>query len=599
MIDYTKFAGVNANAPQTELPKITNEESLATRVCNIAIPALHLYQPTSGYLTAATCTYQFLCVVIKTGSDLINLDSTALLHDVKDAARLTSTAALAVLFPKVYTLALSTYQLSVCMNQFYQHMAEKNYKSAASDLLGVVQNVACIASQVSPGPELMVISLLTQALKEVIQSAKEFNRGRMLEGLANLGFAVIRAYSAIPHAQESMLKKMTQEDLDNLMNQIDAKRRYQLEFDFEKLLNKHEYRTKIEGLTFDSKDLSGIFFRNISFERTTFSNCNMSTSFQNVLFDKCVITKASFCDPRYNALFNKTLFNDCHLENLGWNLTSFYNTNFTNSNLRGSSFNDTKINKVNFENCNLFEASFYRTHVTNSSIIDSNLKDCLFFRTKNDYAINDFTIVGGVPNEVTRPVVMIAYLWHVTESVEMARKQILDAGKIPLMIKNNVVNRTTLASLEELCQEKELYKILRMPDPFDIGEYYDFDRRNFKEITTASFSSLCNTNPRGRLGQMRWNYDNLMNLSKLPSGEKIDDFKNPYFSNINANAPQTKLAEYIEEYETPATLNTVVVESFKEIESVPDTQYANEKIYQLKDFFKNRRDFELKRNYGV
>lgn len=74
------------NDPKVHLPAAppAAEESLVTRIGNIALPAFKLYQPIFPYLSIAITAYQFSCVILKTGSDIINFDVAALRQDGKE-----------------------------------------------------------------------------------------------------------------------------------------------------------------------------------------------------------------------------------------------------------------------------------------------------------------------------------------------------------------------------------------------------------------------------------------------------------------------------------------------------------------------------------
>ena len=99
---FSKFFEVlNPNARKSKLTEFPhNHESLTKRVCNIALPAIHLYQPLSGYVSAATTLCEFTAVMLKTSNDIFHLDGAALFQDGKDASWLVTKAGCTLFFAK-------------------------------------------------------------------------------------------------------------------------------------------------------------------------------------------------------------------------------------------------------------------------------------------------------------------------------------------------------------------------------------------------------------------------------------------------------------------------------------------------------------------
>lgn len=192
-----------ANDLKDHLPaaSLVTEETLITRIGNIALPALKLYQPISPILSIASTAYKFSCIFLKTGSDIINFDRAALREDGKNVIRLTSMVALSILFPKVCSVGLNIYEIGFNLNQFTKNMTANNHNAAVQDLAGVVQAMATIGMETYAATEMIALSLIAQALKEILQSTKEFNNDRYLEGIANLIFATIRVQRAVPFIQ--------------------------------------------------------------------------------------------------------------------------------------------------------------------------------------------------------------------------------------------------------------------------------------------------------------------------------------------------------------------------------------------------------------
>lgn len=232
------------NHPKGHLPAAppAAKESLATRIVNIALPALELYHPISPYLSIVSTAYQFSCVILKTGNDIINFDAAALGQDGKDIIKITSMIALAILFPKIQSVGLNIYEIGINLNQFTNNLASNNYNAAVQNLMCVVQGLAGIGIELYAAPEIIAISLIAHALKEILQASKEFNNGRYLEGMANLIFAIIRVQRATPHIQTAFAEfqktEMNQEDLTVLIAEIKENKKHDEIIDFKNLLNK-------------------------------------------------------------------------------------------------------------------------------------------------------------------------------------------------------------------------------------------------------------------------------------------------------------------------------------------------------------------------
>ncbi len=248
------FAHFDANGVKARLIKVKKEnETEIKRIFNVALPFIHMYQPASKYIGLSFQAYDLSILLRKTASDVFNLEVYTSLTDIAKIACLTSSVALSILNPQVYAIGSTAYELAKNLNQFRIHISVGNFKSAAFELLAIVRDLANLGMFVYAGPELLALSLLVQALKEIAQSKYEFKEGRVLEGIANLIYASIRFKAAVPHIQATHRnhygKEMNQKDLDFLIkeiaeinNQNYCKEKEKELVDFDRLLTKYNFK---------------------------------------------------------------------------------------------------------------------------------------------------------------------------------------------------------------------------------------------------------------------------------------------------------------------------------------------------------------------
>lgn len=228
MIDYNfqgLFTSFTPNSTQARLCQSMEEDTLATRVYNIALPVLHLYQPVSEYINASSLVFAFSSLFFKICCDLKNHDDKTLYQDLYVVMKLTGTLAMAILLPKIYSFSLNISALKFHISECHRHRLEENYSQVAHELLRIAQSLATIGFQFYPSVGMLAISLLIQAVKDIELSLKEFNNGRIMEGMANLMFAAVRINSALPNVQNAIkdykAKHDIDEDLANLYTEID------------------------------------------------------------------------------------------------------------------------------------------------------------------------------------------------------------------------------------------------------------------------------------------------------------------------------------------------------------------------------------------
>lgn len=363
------------------------------RVANLALPIIHMYKPVSTVIKLSFIAYDL-------GSVVIN-------GQLRDAASIATGVALKTLFPILFDLVKESAKIGQNVYTFGGLIAAQDFKTAASVFLDTMQTTAKLGTIVYGGPELLIILLLTQAAKEIGQSYNEFMNGNYPECAANLLYAAIRIDAAKPHYQDIHRNwfgsELKQTDLDQLFDEIIKLQQApgQKLIDFDSILAKYNFKKTITGLSFTTQQMKNIAFKNLTFKDSSFKDASIkSSTFENVTFKNCDLSNARII----HSLFSKNHFINTDLSKAELNWSSFKNVTFTNSNLSAAVLNNTQLRNVYFTFCNLFESTFFDADVKDSGIISSNLKDCLLFDAKEQ-----FYIVGGVANEITRPVIGLLY----------------------------------------------------------------------------------------------------------------------------------------------------------------------------------------------
>jgi gamma-glutamyl-gamma-aminobutyrate hydrolase PuuD/uncharacterized protein YjbI with pentapeptide repeats len=416
----TLFNQFDPTATGSRIVKLLEEkEDKIKRVFNAARPLIDMYQPASTILNNVLIARELQVLIFKTYSDFKsgNAETSSNLLNI---AMLTSGIAASILYPTALELASSSYELASNFYNFGHSVKNQDFKTAAYEFMSAVNVLAGVGLLVYGAPELIVISLLSQAAKEICKSTQEYGNDRYFECAANLFYAAIRIKASAPHMQtiyrNQYGKEMTQADLNNLLYEI-VKIQKEPEFtdkliDFEGLLEKENFKNKIENLSLDNKVITNVAFKNFNFQNTSFQNTSVKAStFDNVVFSNCDLTKTRLI----HSTFNKSHFMGCHLKRAELNWSEFNRTTFTSSDLTGVVFNDADLRNVYFTFCDLFESTFFDTKIADSKIISSNLKDCLLFEAKEK-----FHIIGGTLHEITRPVIGLLFNFEAPKTMAKA-----------------------------------------------------------------------------------------------------------------------------------------------------------------------------------
>lgn len=422
----TLFNQFDPKATGSKLVKLIEEkEDKIKRVFNASLPLIDMYEPVSTIVNNLLIAREVQVLLFKTYFDY-KTNHADLSNDLLNIAMLTAGAAATILYPTAFELASSTYELGSNFYNFGLSVQTRDYKSAAYEFVSTVHVLAGVGLIVYGAPELIVLSLLSQAAKEICKATQEFSNDRYFECAANLFYASIRIKAAAPHMQgihrNLYGKDMTQKDLDKLLNEI-VKIQQNPEFsseklvDFDSLLVKQNFKSKTDGLSLDNKIITNVAFKNFNFQSTSLKNASIkSSSFENVIFDKCDLFKTRVIQ----STFDKTHFTSCQMRRAELNWSIFNKSSFTSSDLSSVVFNDADLRSVYFTFCDLFESTFFETKIADSKIISSNLKDCLLFEAKEK-----FHIIGGTIHEITRPVVGLLFNFQEPKSMAKAMDESL------------------------------------------------------------------------------------------------------------------------------------------------------------------------------
>ncbi|MBA3957376.1 MAG: gamma-glutamyl-gamma-aminobutyrate hydrolase family protein [Parachlamydiaceae bacterium] len=365
------------------------------RIVDVAIPFLCLYRPTavavqvglgcmkSGKLSSRALTH------FRAG-DWKNFTKTSF----KLALVITSTA-LTILLPSAQLLASQSYHLFNTLYKLQQGLVNRQWNDALSACLELLVTTIFLASVIQGAAELIALSMILQALKELYGSIHDLRKGLYLEGVAKLAMAAIRGHQACPHIRTAHRNlfgsELTKEKFEEFVESEEKET-------LDQFLVRNNISGHIKGITFESFQDKTI--NNVKLQDCTFTEQSADVVFANVKFTNCSFKDSSFWHTLFqNCSFQHSNFTDAVLNECTFNQVTFFASDFTRA-----CFNDSIMQKVNFHACTLLETNFHAVQAKNSKIVNSDLTDCLLLGTKKQ-----FTILGGTPHKITRPVVGLAW----------------------------------------------------------------------------------------------------------------------------------------------------------------------------------------------
>lgn len=401
------------------------------RFAHLVFPFLNLYQPAQVGISIALGGMQVWTLSAQLIKSSREHEWKRAMWQVGCLALVINQVALSILMPVTGVVLSSVMQIAYSVYALGCDLKKGHYKQATWQLAHIVHQLIYLASAVYATPEYLFLSLLTQGCVELYHSYQEWSkRGHLPESLASLLMALLRFYQASAHGQTLHRNyfghQIEQDDLKVVVAAIRQQKEENPEalVDFEKILKKHYYSSKIRHISFEGEatDLSHIFFKNIAFQNCQFLGADLSHSvFQHVTAKNCQFARiwapnavfkhfrAEQCQFAYTnfyeSSFHHTSFQNCHLYEMNMAGTTLEKVQFKNSKLPYTSLNNARLDQVAFKDCNLKEACFFDAEIKNSSLKDCDLTDCLLLDTQEH-----FKIEGGKPLQLTRPV--IGLLWN-------------------------------------------------------------------------------------------------------------------------------------------------------------------------------------------
>lgn len=414
IIDYNERIN-----PIIENVRVINKET-AQRILDVALPFFMLYRP----LNLAVSTFLGGVKTWQILTDLPGSDRTRWLKQVGQLALTVSTVALAFFMPLTGALLSQGYQLVVTIDRLRASLALGDWKEAMMATLSIAATLSFSASLIYATPEILVISLLAQAIFELAGSMGEIRKGRYLEAAGKAAMAALRVWQAVPLTQTLHRNyygtKLNRNRFKKVVREAERTGKT-----FEEVLKRRYWSSHIENL-----DLSEKEYRDLTFDNLRFKNCNLdyteaeNCQFLNVKFTDC--TFESF--NALNSIFSRSAFNRCNLNNMAFFNGALHEVSFTASDLTRTCFNHSAVISTQYKDCKLLETSFLETRVEKSKLIGCDLTDTLLCGTQAH-----FTIRGGTPNRFTRPVVALGWNFDTNQNMaSVIHRALRDKQIIPL-----------------------------------------------------------------------------------------------------------------------------------------------------------------------
>ncbi len=438
------------------------------RIISLVLPLLALNAHTAAFSSLASCAYS--CYSLYSNTNKTKREKAT------QAALLLSSSLLGCYAPHLQLLFSSSFF-------FYSHVS-KLFKGSnkALTLFQISNHALYLSSNCYKTPLLLATSLIFQAINELLQAYQE---EKSPERCFNMLLAALRLYEASQYlprkapiaptetvkaalSQDSAekttansteiakappprdsLKKITQKDWT--LFTLKYPYYFQTSLTTERpLLNirdalqKEGWSPLIEGLTF-SHPFAYCQFENMKFENCTFQFGTFYQSFfENVCLKSCNIADVRWIKSTINhsQFIESSLvgnwFKNCKIEN-----ASLKGSAFNNSCMEECSIHNLLMQKVNLETThwiyslidgltiqqgNLNQSAFLSTSVKESSLIDCNLENALLLDAKER-----FTIEGGIPHKITKPIIALGWDYHEPKYYTCKiREALLDQGALVL-----------------------------------------------------------------------------------------------------------------------------------------------------------------------
>jgi len=317
-------------------------------------------------------------------------------HEVKDVfeiAQIAGGIAMSVLFPALYYGVSQAAGMAFLLWDLIKDIQSGRYADAGKDLLRIASLLVHIASVFYAMPEMLALSLLSQALTEFCSALSEFNHDRFPEMLAKAALGCIRVWQAAPHVstlhRNYLGKTLTQEAWQEIYGKIDAAKEKGPEgiIDVESYLKEGGISSRISNIDFrDTKEMTSLFLQNMRFKNCDFTGVSFEKShMHNISFDSSLFQSALWVQ----SVAQNVHFNDCLLKDSAFVQSLAERISFRGCDLTEMAFNSSSLNGISIDRSKMEQTAFLFSQVRDGSIQNSELQDVLFTGTRENFSIKN------------------------------------------------------------------------------------------------------------------------------------------------------------------------------------------------------------------
>ncbi|HEX4840284.1 MAG TPA: pentapeptide repeat-containing protein [Rhabdochlamydiaceae bacterium] len=214
---------------------------------------------------------------------------------------------------------------------------------------------------------------------------------------------------------------------------------YRCLFDQVTLDNCSFKRANFYSLSIANSKLIDCNFTNASFKNFNDTNCEIINSeFHSCKFNKISFYQAQIIHSNFDySTFEKAWFKKCDIEKAllkDCDLSSAFiqnsivkETSLQQADLEDTHWIESTVDHLKVQEGNLYQCVFFDTTVTNSQLVDCDLKNALLLDAKNG-----FQITGGIPHQVTKPIVALGWNFDGMDIsyTKLIRKALIDQGAL-------------------------------------------------------------------------------------------------------------------------------------------------------------------------
>jgi hypothetical protein len=209
MINFINYYSHKLNLPSYYYRQIDNDiegnEKVTSRVAKIGFEFLFLYKPAANLCNNTLSFIRVSTNFSKCFKHLKNKNSGNIFTDIY-ATTLSVTSLVANYFNFTIALYITTLNdILIIIFKIYQSIKKNNYEIAFELSFQLINSILYLRIILTGSLEIILISLIFQAISLLIQASKDFKKGRFLEVLANFVLASIKLKNA--NTQLHLIKK--------------------------------------------------------------------------------------------------------------------------------------------------------------------------------------------------------------------------------------------------------------------------------------------------------------------------------------------------------------------------------------------------------